>query len=489
MKRSFSGILIICLVLAQSLAAATPATEMKKSVVRITMTEQEPNYKVPWAPGSTASGVGAGFVIETHNGQRVMTNAHVVSNSRFLSVSKENDPKQYIAHVEFVGHDCDLAVLKIDEAGFFKGTVPLQFGGLPEIESAVSVYGYPIGGERMSVTNGVISRIDFQLYTHSGVDAHLTIQTSAAINPGNSGGPVLQEGKVVGVAFQGYSGDVAQNVGYMIPVPVVQRFLKDISHGSYGRYMDLSISTFKLQNPAMRRALGLVDDDHGVMVSSVAKEGSSDGVLKQGDVLLEIDGHSIASDSFVDLDGEHVQMEEIVERKFKGDEVRFKLLRNKQQMEVTVKLDKAFPYLIQANTYDVSPRYVLFGGLLFQPLGHDFYEAFQPEDLRVRFFYDFYVSDQLYVDHPEVIILSTMLPDPINTYLGEFRNGIVDEINGVKIRTLKDVSEALHKTSQYYVIKVLGTGRPIVLESSAVEPARARILQRYNVSKEENLSE
>ena len=151
-----------------------------------------------------------------------MTNAntHVVSNARLLIVEKDNDPKKYVAHVQFVGHDCDLAVLTVEDPdNFFKGTIPLQFGGLPEIsESTVTVYGYPIGGERMSVTNGILSRIVFQTYSHSGIDSHLTIQTSAPINPGNSGGPVLQDGKVIGVAFQGYSGDVAQNTqATMIP--------------------------------------------------------------------------------------------------------------------------------------------------------------------------------------------------------------------------------------------------------------------------------
>ena len=486
MRRLFFGSLIFPLLFQIASFAATPAGEMKKSVVRITVTEQEPNYRVPWVPGGVGGGVGAGFVID---GNRVMTNAHVVSNARFLSVSKEDDPKQYTAHVEFVGHDCDLAVLKIDAPDFFKGTVPLRFGGIPEIESAVSVYGYPIGGDRMSVTNGVISRIDFQAYAHSGVDAHLTIQTSAAINPGNSGGPVLQEGRVIGVAFQGYNGDVAQNVGYMIPVPVIRRFLKDISDGHYDKYMDLSVTTFKLQNPAMRRALGLADDDRGVMVSSVSPAGCSAGILQVGDVLLALDGHPVASDSFVDLDGERVQMEEIVERKFKGDDVKIKLLRDKQEKEVVVKLDRAFPYLIQGNTYDVQPRYVLFGGLLFQPLGHNFTEASQIDDLRVRFFYDFFVTDEIYTEHPEVIILSAVLPDPINTYLGDFKNGIADEINGVKIKTLNDVSAAFAKSSGYYVIKLVGAGRPIVLERSAVEAARERILARYNVSKEENLNE
>jgi len=85
--------------------------------------------------------------------------------------------------------------------------VPLKFGGIPELESTVSAYGYPIGGERMSVTTGIVSRIDFQLYTHSSIDQHLAVQISAQINPGNSGGPVMQNAKVIGVAFQGYSGD------------------------------------------------------------------------------------------------------------------------------------------------------------------------------------------------------------------------------------------------------------------------------------------
>ena len=156
---------------------------------------------------------------------------------------------------------------------FFKNMIPLKLGGIPELESTVSAYGYPIGGERMSVTTGIVSRIDFQLYTHSSIDQHLAIQISAQINPGNSGGPVMQNGKVVGVAFQGYSGDVAQGVAYMVPTPVINRFLKDVSDGHYDGYVDLGITFAKLQNPAQRRYLGLKDDDRGVLVETVVAAG------------------------------------------------------------------------------------------------------------------------------------------------------------------------------------------------------------------------
>lgn len=458
--------------------------EIRKSVARINNTMQDANYRTPWLPGQLGGGSGTGWVVSA---DRIVTNAHVVSNARFLTVEKENDPKKYIATVEHIAHDCDLAILKVQDPAFFKGTKPLALGGIPELESTVSVFGYPIGGERLSVTQGVVSRIDFRTYTHSVLDSHLTIQIDAAINPGNSGGPVLQAGKVVGVAFQGFSGDVAQNVGYMIPTPVIKHFLKDIEDGHYDRYMDMSIGIANTLNPAMRKGLGLTDDDRGVMVSSVQSAGVCAGKLEVGDVLLAIDGREIASDGMVELEGERVLMSEVAERKYLGDEVKLTILRDKKQMDVIIKFDRAWPFLMQANSYDTTPPYVLFGGLLFQPLSRNLLGAYQFQSDRVNFFYDNFVTKELYKEHPEIIVLSSILPDPLNTYLTEFREGIVDEINDHKIRTLKDAADALAEKPEFYVIKFVGYSRPLVLERSAVEAARERIRKRYNVLAEQNI--
>jgi S1-C subfamily serine protease len=467
-------------------ADAPPTGELRKSLVRITNTAQEPNYRVPWNPGDLGGGMGSGMVID---GARVLTNAHVVSNARFLSVERENDPKRYIAKVDHIAHDCDLAVLKVEDPKFFDGTVALQFGGIPEVDSTVSVYGYPIGGERLSVTRGVVSRVDFQNYSHSGVDAHLALQIDAAINPGNSGGPVLQDGKVVGVAFQGYRGDQANSTGYMIPVPVIQRFLRDIEDGRYDRYMDLSVSWFPLLNPSHREALGLPSDDRGVVVSSVASAGASANILKPGDVLLSIDGHPIFSDAFVELEGARVQMAEIVERKFKGETVKLEIMRDRQRQEVIIPLNEPWPFGMQANQYEVLPRYVLFAGLLFQPMNRDFMDAYDVEDLQLRYFFDFFVTDEIYREHPEIVVLSAILPDPINTYSNEFRSGILDEVNGQKIKTLDDLAAAVAAPAEQYVFKFLGEGRPLVLERAAIDAARERIVKRYRVTREQNLEE
>ncbi len=468
------------------IAPAKPNGPVQKSLVRITATAVEPDYRAPWNAGGLQRGVGAGFVISNN---RILTNAHVAANSRYLTVERDGDPNKYPATVQFVANDCDLALITVSAPDFFKNMIPLKFGGIPALESTVSAYGYPIGGERMSVTTGIVSRIDFQLYTHSSVDQHLAIQISAQINPGNSGGPVMQDGKVVGVAFQGYSGDVAQGVAYMIPTPVINRFLKDISNGHYDEYPDLAITYAKLQNPAQRRFLGLKDDDRGVLVSSVVAAGPSDGILRAGDVLLEIDGHPIASDANVELEGERPQFEEVVERKFKGDSVKFDILRDKQPMTVTINLYKPWPYSVQGHSYDVRPRYLLYGGLLFQPLNLDMLEAYRSTDLRLRHFFEYFILEQIYLQHPDVIVLSNILPDPINTYLAPYRGAIVDEVNGKKIRTLDELANAFAEAPERIIIRMIGDGPPLVLDRNKVEAARERIKTRYNVVKEQNLQE
>ena len=462
-------------------SAFAQPNEIRKSICRINNTAQEFNYRVPWLPGQMSGGSGTGWVVKAN---RLMTNAHVVSNAKLLTVEKENDPKKYVATVEFIAHDCDLAQLKVEDPDFWKDTKPLDLGPVPEIESSVSVYGYPIGGERMSVTKGIVSRIDFRTYAHSVMDSHLCIQIDAAINPGNSGGPVMQQGKVVGVAFQGLGGADAQNVGYMIPTPVIGHFLKDIADGHYDRYMDLSIATFPLMNAAHRRALGLPEDDRGLAVTTVGSASVCAGKLRSGDVLLRIDGLDIQSDGMVEIEGARMQMAEVAERKYKGDKVKFEVWRDKKIVTEEVTFERAWPYTHQATSYE-PPKYVVFGGLLFQPMNRNLVATYQFANLRVFHHFAHFIEEELYKERDEVIVLTALLPDPINTYLDEFREGIIRKVNGTAIRNVKELAAAFTKQADEYVIEFEGHGRPLVLQRTDLEAARARIRQRYNVLTEQ----
>src|SRR5665213_150564 len=233
--------LILLFVLAQTPASADP---LRKSLVKIFATVQYPNYWEPWRVGAQEEISGSGCII---SGNRILTNAHVVSNQVFIQVLKEGDTKKYTAVRESVSHDSDLAVLKVLDKKFFKGTQPVKFGGVPSLKDKVAVYGFPVGGEKLSITEGGISRIEVITYAHSQRSI-LGLQTDAAINPGNSGGPVFSGKKMVGVAFEDYRSNAAQNIGYIIPVPIIKKFLSEIRNGMGHDMPGLGVSAQNMEN-------------------------------------------------------------------------------------------------------------------------------------------------------------------------------------------------------------------------------------------------
>ena len=104
-----------------------------------------------------------------HNGElRILTNAHVVSDAAYVEVRKAGDARKYVATRQKISHECDLAILTVENADFWRDTTPLDFGDVPCLQDEVSVVGYPEGGEGVSVTVGVVSRIEIQRYAHSG---------------------------------------------------------------------------------------------------------------------------------------------------------------------------------------------------------------------------------------------------------------------------------------------------------------------------------
>jgi hypothetical protein len=153
-----------------------------------------------------------------------------------------------------------------------------------------------------------------------------------------------------------------------------------------------------------------------------------------------------------------------------------------------VTFERAWPYTHQATSYE-PPKYVVFGGLLFQPMNRNLVATYQFANLRVFHHFAHFIEEELYKERDEVIVLTALLPDPINTYLDEFREGIIRKVNGTAIRNVKELAAAFTKQADEYVIEFEGHGRPLVLQRTDLEAARARIRQRYNVLTEQFLGE
>ncbi|PFH37793.1 hypothetical protein BESB_001350 [Besnoitia besnoiti] len=250
------------------------------SVVKIFVDITTPDHHSPWQMQAPKEVSGSGFVIE---GRRVLTNGHVVTDATRVLVRKHGNAKKFLARVLATAHEADLALLEVDSEEFWENLEPLEFGGVPHLSESVTVLGYPTGGDQLSITEGVVSRVGMSVYAHSSFSL-LTVQIDAAINPGNSGGPAMVDNRVVGVAFQGFS--QLQNMGFIVPYPVVRHFLNDlILHGRYTGFPALGMKIAHMENDGLREFKGL---------NALRASDLPHGVTPTGVLVIEVDQLRIA---------------------------------------------------------------------------------------------------------------------------------------------------------------------------------------------------
>jgi S1-C subfamily serine protease len=463
--------------------AASSAGLMDQSVVLIDAVKQGWDYTTPWKQTSTARVSGTGFVIA---GGRILTNAHNVSDVRYVEVKKQNFAKRYPVKVAFIGHDCDLAILTPVDSEFFADMTSLELGGLPEINSKVSTYGYPIGGRLISVTEGVVSRIQMDNYSHPSADEHLVIQTDAAINPGNSGGPVLQNDKVIGVAFQGLR--QAENIGYLIPTTVINHFLKDIEDGRYDGFGSVGFSSYPgLHSDSYRQFLKLPAGVQGVVVLHTMLNSSAQKVLQPRDVVTKIGDYDVDNDGMITIYGMQLSMSEAIEQEQIGEKIMLVFYRDgqPQQQEVRIELNRPIPEL--SRLYDQPPRYAVYGGLVFVAVSRNYVETWGqewyreiPPELRYLLAY----AQELNTDpkRREYVVLSEIMPDAVNAYADPFLHQPLTSINGKDILSLDDVvsSVAQHQDG-YQVLRFLDKNRPLILNTAEANKDNPEILKKYQI--------
>ncbi len=337
---------------------------VRSSIVKVYTTSQRANYARPWEMEGQDDWTGSGSIIA---GNRILTNAHVVSDQTFVQVQRADLPDKYVARVTAVSHEFDLALLAVTDEGFFAGSAPLPLDDLPSAGDAVVTLGFPMGGTRIAVTEGVISRIDRDTYSHSSFE-NLVCQIDAAINPGSSGGPVLSEGAIVGVAFQATEG---QSIGYMVPTPVVQHFLKDLEDGRHDGAPVLAVRWQVLENVQLRRHCGMADGQSGVWITKVAPLFEGEDKLLAHDVLLGVDDFGVANDGTIEFrPGERIDFLYAIDRKQVGESVTLHLLRSGKPRDITLVLSAAkrsYGHLVPRRLYETRPSYYVVGGLVFPP--------------------------------------------------------------------------------------------------------------------------
>lgn len=444
-----------CFVFLACVGASTSAQEtdhIRNSVVKIFTTFRAPDPVRPWLKQPSRDATGTGMVLE---GNRILTNAHVVQHAVQVQVQAYQSSEKIPAKVVAITPEMDIAVLTVDDPAFFEAHKPLTLAEeLPKAQDSVAVYGYPTGGNDLSITKGIVSRIEFDVYNYQSFG--LRIQVDAAINPGNSGGPALVGDKVIGLAFSKLGG--ADNIGYIIPAEEIRLFLEDIKDGKYDGKPKLLDEFVTLENPAIRAKLKLDRATTGVRVQL---PGSSEPgyPLHPDDIVTKIGTHAIDNTGRVRLDGDRlVNFTYLVQKHAKDNKVPLTIVRGGQTMEVEVPAGPDRDVWLIPYLKGHYPSYFIYGPLVFSEATDEFMNILSrlPNSLQILGFQGSPLAGRFgqrpaFPGERLVVVVHPMFTHPIvQGYSNPFMR-VVASVNGIKPKNLAHLVETLRDLKDEFV--------------------------------------
>ncbi|KAJ6833636.1 putative protease Do-like 9 [Iris pallida] len=450
------------------------------AVVKVFCVHTEPNFSLPWQRKRQYSSSSSGFII---GGRRVLTNAHSVEHYTQVKLKKRGSDTKYLATVLAIGTECDIAMLTVSDDEFWEGVSPVEFGSLPALQDAVTVVGYPIGGDTISVTSGVVSRMEILSYVHGSTEL-LGLQIDAAINSGNSGGPAFNDkGKCVGIAFQSLKHEDAENIGYVIPTPVIMHFIHDYEKsGVYTGFPILGVEWQKMENPDLRKAMGMAPDQKGVRVRRIEPTAPESEFLKSSDIILSFDGVDIANDGTVPFrHGERIGFSYLVSQKYTGENAMLKVLRKSQILEFNIKL-ATHKRLIPAHIKGRPPSYYIVAGFVFTAISVPYLRSEYGKD------YEYDAPVKLLEKHlhsmaqspdEQLVVVSQVLVADINIGYEDIVNTQVLAFNGKPVKNLKELAKMVESCKEEFLQFDLEYQQIVVLETKTAKAATPDILTTH----------
>jgi S1-C subfamily serine protease len=418
---------------------------VQDSVVKVFSTLRMPDPFKPWTKQAPQQISGSGVIIDGH---RILTNAHVVLYASQIQVQANQSGDMVSATVEAVAPGIDLALLKLDDEALFSTHPPLpRANTLPEVKDAVMTYGFPTGGANLSITKGIVSRIEFAYYNYpvSG----LRIQIDAAINPGNSGGPAVVGDKMIGLVFSRLANG-AENIGYIIPCEEIELFLRDIADGHYKGKPAMHDELQSFENPDLRKFLKLGNSVTGVIVRNPASTDAS-YPLKTWDIITKIGGTNIDNQGMVHIGNNlRVDFKYLVQNIAVKGTIPLTILRKGSSLNIELPVSSDFPRLIP-DLQGSYPDYFIYGPLVFSVATSQFISGLNSSGNNVLAAQAFIGSPLVarMGDKPSfpgeelVVVPSPFFPHALSKGYGNPASLVVKTVNGISIRNLSHLVQVL----------------------------------------------
>ena len=464
-------------------AAPSPslaAGAFKDSLVLLNVTFQEYLQQWPWEKAKEASRSGYGVVISEG---RVLCTAELIRDATLIRAAKSDDYDSYPAEIATVDWDVNLALLKVEDGGFFSGLAPVELEPDVSLEQPV-VFAVM---ERTRELRSFPGQIVNATVTGYPLSAASFLTLGASVNfegrPAGFGEPAWADGRLVGLAM---SYDDEGKFARLIPAAVIRRFLEAVEKG-YPGPPALGFFTAPAINPALKEWLGLSPEQDGVYIRSVHPGSPADGLVKRGDILTRIGEEKIDSGGFY----QHprwgrLDFPDLVYRNYRpGEELEVEIWRDGEPLRLKIPLQplREVRFLIPPYSFE-PPRYMVVGGLVIQELTGEYLRSWGREwqhQANKKFLYYYsYENHSGAGERERMIFVNRVLPAEINIGYQDLGDVVVEEINGRKIRSFSDVEEALGKPEGgFHRIRLEEFNREVILPVEGLEEADAQIAREY----------
>ena len=422
-----------------------------------------------------------GVVIATGPGE-ILTTAQYLPTHTLVRVQKGGRGRWHDARVKWWDAQSNIALIESDSAAFWEGLSPAAFapkvGTGPEFELV-----------RWRDGNLETRRVEFSKFTVGegaiGFAPHVQLEVSSDLTGLGWTEVIARDGALAGLTA--YSNG---RVCGALPAPFIREVLDARRAGTFAGLGYFDFTWQPGSNPDLLKELGLEGEPRGGVVHAAGREVDPAKSPRPRDILLEIDGQPIDSEGdYLDPDYGHLMLESLANRgRFAGATVKLKVWRGGKELTLDYTVPKAdfVDETVPREIFNGAPKYLMTGGLVFQPLSQAFLRGWGEEwrkyaPFRLQYFQYVEPKDK----RKSLVALTGVLPDAINLGYQDATMLVVDQVNGRVVATLADLAEALKTPAEGGVHRFeFMSGRSLqrlVLDAATLEAATKRVQEYYGM--------
>ena len=464
-----------------SRAADAPEDVWERAIVTIEVTGKEYDYLQPWSR-QVDQVQKMGTII---GDREILTTADFMADHTLIRLQKGRG-RWYRGEVTWIDYHANLAAVTCAEEPFWEETEKIEIAEVAPRRGTAQLARWR--GGILEVRNIDVNRLTVKTGKLTFMD-YLHLELNSEMDGIGWAEAILQDGKLVGI-----TSSKENNTITTLPCSFIRTCLEDRKKAPYQGLGYFAFVWQSAENPDTLQYLGLDGEPRGVIVIEVPTNTVT--ALRPRDVILEIDGFEIdVQGDYRDPDYGNLMLEHLATRtKRAGEVVKIKIIRDSKEQEVDYTLPKAdyAVELVPRAVFDQEPEYLIMGGLVFQPLTVPYLQSWGSDwNRKAPFRLSYAAREMASPEEPSYIILSLVMPDPVNLGYQDARYLVVDKLNGKKVRTLQDLIAAKEVPQDGFHLFEFREGdslQRLILDAAETDAATERVLQRYGIQKDRSIA-